>query len=202
MNKQEIIDTLLNIIKVSKHSSSGIKEIDITDEEAIYEAIKHIERSSKYRKKYKRYKNKYLTLNRRWLILLDDNSDKVVFDPQEELSEDFKAIQEYFNPEYKNPLLKEVEKELSKAGYNIISNNQLPKSKGDYLICRNILGNNNISLVYDVLSYSKDLYSVDEYDFPPIKYKNKAGFYDYGDGGYYEVKDILAWMPIPGIKYI
>lgn len=137
--------------------------------------------------------------------MIKKKSSKTVIDPAEDYKDEFETIREHFKSKSNNPhitdTIKEVEKELSEAGYNIISNNQLPKFEGKYLICKNILGN-NISLVYDVLSYSKDLYSVDEYDFPPIKYKNKAGFYDYGDGGYYEVKDILAWMPIPGVKYM
>ena len=136
-----------------------------------------------------------------------NKSSKIVIDPVEDFKEEFEAIREHFKSKSNNPhitdTIKEVEKELSEAGYNIISNNQLPKFEGKYLICKNILGNNNIGLAFDVLSYSKDLHSVDEYDFPPIKYKNKAGFYDYyGDAGYYEVIDILAWMPIPGVKYI
>lgn len=50
--------------------------------------------------------------------------------------------------------------------------------------------------ICDVLSYSDDLYTVDEFDF--YNMKGKSGFYDYdSEFGYFVVDDIIEFMYIP-----
>ena len=47
-----------------------------------------------------------------------------------------------------------------------------------------------------ILNFAKDLHSVDAYDF--INKKGVAGFYDSdSEYGYFEVPDVIAWMPLP-----
>lgn len=67
-----------------------------------------------------------------------------------------------------------------------------PKESGDYLVTLKIT--ENVSCV-DKLSYSLDLYSVDKYDFAGEK---RPGWYDFSsEWGYYEVNNVVAWMPSP-----
>ncbi len=63
MTSDEAINILNHIILVADTSDCGVKEIDGLDEEAIYMGIKALEyydKVSKYRKKAKRWKNKWL----------------------------------------------------------------------------------------------------------------------------------------------
>lgn len=47
-----------------------------------------------------------------------------------------------------------------------------------------------------VLGYAKNLYEVDKFDF--CDDKGKSGWYDYdSEYGYYEIDDVVAWMPLP-----
>ncbi len=67
----------------------------------------------------------------------------------------------------------------------------LPKEDGEYLCQRNF-GNHEL---FEVLSFSTNLYEVDEYDFCDI---NRAGFYDFdSEWGYYEAHNVVAWQPLP-----
>lgn len=71
-----------------------------------------------------------------------------------------------------------------------------PKNKGKYLTCgnRSIFGD---YVSYDVLGFSLDLNSIDEYDFPKEKYKNKPGFFYYdSEYGFGEYTHVLFWAPI------
>lgn len=66
-----------------------------------------------------------------------------------------------------------------------------PKKNGRYLVTRKGLYNN-----VEILSYAKDLYKVDRYDFHDQK--GKAGWYDFsGEYGYYSVNGVVAWMELP-----
>lgn len=67
----------------------------------------------------------------------------------------------------------------------------LPKKNGDYLVTvPSICGGGS---VYKY-SFATDLHKVDKYDFP----KHKSGFYRIdSEWGYYEVDDVIAWMPLP-----
>ena len=48
---------------------------------------------------------------------------------------------------------------------------------------------------YNVATYTKDLFSVDEFDFSDRK--GKAGFYDYDtEWGWFEYLNVSAWIPI------
>jgi len=68
----------------------------------------------------------------------------------------------------------------------------LPKESGDYPVTLKIT--EDCSCV-DKLNYSLDLYSVNKYDFAD---KKRPGWYDYdSEWGYYEVNNVVAWMPAP-----
>ena len=67
----------------------------------------------------------------------------------------------------------------------------LPKEDGTYL-CQINYGHHEL---FEVLSFSTNLYEVDEYDFCDI---NRAGFYDFdSEWGYYEVHNVVAWQSLP-----
>ena len=67
---------------------------------------------------------------------------------------------------------------------------RLPKD-GTYLVTlEGINGKPRI----DMMSFAKDLYKVDEFDFP----KHKCGWYNYdSEYGYWECTKVIAWMPLP-----
>ena len=73
---------------------------------------------------------------------------------------------------------------------------RLPAINGQYL-CQ-IKGSLK-NAYFDVFCFSDDLYSVDEYDFHKYRgKKKKSGFYDYdSEWGYFEVRGVAAWMPLP-----
>lgn len=71
---------------------------------------------------------------------------------------------------------------------------RLPKKDGKYLCVYEgfIVGCKHI----EVLSYSKNLYKVDEYDF--ASFKGERGFYSYNsEWGYINKNDVTHWMPLP-----
>lgn len=64
-----------------------------------------------------------------------------------------------------------------------------PKKNGEY-IC--IMRGRYIK----ILGWANNLYFVDDWSFE--KCKNKPGWYDYdSEVGYFEIKDVVAWMPVP-----
>lgn len=69
----------------------------------------------------------------------------------------------------------------------------LPNENGSYLVVYKAF---QYALV-DVKRFAKDLYSVDEYDFPN---EHRPGWYEYDDEyGYIERNDITHWMPLPNL---
>lgn len=67
-----------------------------------------------------------------------------------------------------------------------------PTEEGEYLVkCKGCY-------FHETACYSKDLYKVDKFIFND--YKGKAGFYSYGEWGYYEVTDLIAWTYIPAYE--
>ena len=71
---------------------------------------------------------------------------------------------------------------------------RLPKKDGKYLcVCKGFIGGYEY---IEVLSYSKNLYKVDEYDF--ASFKGKRGFYSYNsEWGYINKNNVTHWMPLP-----
>ena len=70
-----------------------------------------------------------------------------------------------------------------------------PEEDGQYLGIVKIF-NKNYS--YSIVSFSNNLYGVDNWDFPKSDYQNKKGFYNYdSEYGYYEVGDIICWAKMP-----
>lgn len=66
----------------------------------------------------------------------------------------------------------------------------LPKKNGDYLVTVPTFCGGSVFKS----SFATDLHKVDKYDFP----KKKSGFYGWdSEWGYYEVDDVIAWMPVP-----
>lgn len=51
----------------------------------------------------------------------------------------------------------------------------------------------------EVCRFSNNLFKVDKYDFYEYRgRKKKKGFYGYdGEWGYYEINNVIAWMPLP-----
>jgi hypothetical protein len=70
---------------------------------------------------------------------------------------------------------------------------RLPEEGGDYLTTvKGIVSNR-----YEILSFTKNLYKVDEYDFPD---KKEPGWYFLDrEYGFIEETDVIAWMPLPEI---
>lgn len=67
-------------------------------------------------------------------------------------------------------------------------NVRMPEKEGEYLVTTR--GRLNI------LSFAKDLYKVDEYDFGDRK--GVSGWFDYdSEYGYIETDGVTAWMPLP-----
>ena len=70
---------------------------------------------------------------------------------------------------------------------------RLPETDGQYLCQVGYIR----TVCFEVLRFSNDLYSVDEYDFEKCKGKNACGFYEYdSEWGHFAV-DVVAWMPLP-----
>ena len=70
---------------------------------------------------------------------------------------------------------------------------RLPNENGSYLVVYKAF---QYAFV-DVKRFAKDLYSVDEYDFPN---EHRPGWYEYDDEyGYIERNDITHWMPLPNL---
>ena len=67
---------------------------------------------------------------------------------------------------------------------------QPPEKSGGYLVSMRCVTHDVVAIA----SYATDLHKVDEYDFP----KHEAGWYNYdSEYGYYELDDVVAWMPSP-----
>lgn len=71
----------------------------------------------------------------------------------------------------------------------------LPEKDGKYIVVRKGISYGHYFI--DILGYSSNLRSVDNYDFWDAK-KGEGGFYDYDhEWGYCKIDDITHWMPIP-----
>ena len=69
----------------------------------------------------------------------------------------------------------------------------LPNENGSYLVVYKAFQ----YALMSVKKFAKDLYSVDEYDFPN---EHRPGWYEYDDEyGYIERNDITHWMPLPNL---
>ena len=106
--------------------------------------------------------------------------------------------------------LKEAVKIVRDNGYEVVDPKEnssvnpqkwIPASKapsedGKYLVvCKSIgMGCN---LMY-IANYAKDLSSVDDYDF---ENEQRGGWYYYdSECGYFEMSDVIAYMPLPTYK--
>ena len=69
-----------------------------------------------------------------------------------------------------------------------------PYKNGDYIVCSG-------QGIIEMLSYAKNLYKIDEFDFADKK--NKSGWYDYdSEYGYYVIDNIQYWMELPNSPII
>lgn len=69
-------------------------------------------------------------------------------------------------------------------------NEKLPEKEGD---CEYLVTSRS---GINILSFAKDLYKVDEYDF--WDKKGVSGWFDYdSEYGYIEIDGVIAWMPLP-----
>ena len=71
---------------------------------------------------------------------------------------------------------------------------RLPDKDGKYLVTKNYCGHRFVS----ILSFSTDLYKIDEYTF--YEDKGKAGWYNYdSEYGYVHIdkKTIIGWQDLP-----
>ena len=72
---------------------------------------------------------------------------------------------------------------------------RLPEEDGEYLVLYYTRSRYK-PYVYDVISFTNDLYKIDEYDF--IDQKGQKGwFYHDREYGFCEDNDVTAWMPLP-----
>lgn len=70
---------------------------------------------------------------------------------------------------------------------------RLPEKIGNYLITQKAAFPGHV--YRNIASYALNLHDVDEYDFED---KKRPGWYHYdSEWGYYELKDVMAWMPLP-----
>lgn len=94
------------------------------------------------------------------------------------------AIKEaYGNSEYTDEIIKALEQEPQW----ICAKEKLPEEDKSYLV--------SSESGLDILSFAKDLYRVDEYDF--WDKKGVSGWFDYdSEYGYIEM-GAIAWMPLP-----
>lgn len=68
---------------------------------------------------------------------------------------------------------------------------RLPDRADDYLVCRNLWGNNIIS----VCTWTDNLEKIDDFNF---YHKTRAGWFDYDiEYGYFEYNDVTHWMELP-----
>ena len=92
---------------------------------------------------------------------------------------------------YDSTTIMEIIKEQPKIDRWNPTSEGMPKENGEYL-CQINFGNHEL---FEVLSFSTNLYEVDEYDFCDI---NRAGFYDFdSEWGYHEVHNVVAWQLLP-----
>lgn len=94
------------------------------------------------------------------------------------------AIKEaYGNSEYTDEIIKALEQEPQWVS----AKERLPEEDKSYLV--------SSESGLDILSFAKDLYKVDEYDF--CDKKGVSGWFDYdSEYGYIEM-GAIAWMPLP-----
>lgn len=96
-----------------------------------------------------------------------------------------------FYPEVREKALQEIEPEF---GEWISVQDRLPKTNGSYL-CADYSKTFSKWFIR-ILSFSKNLYKLDEFDFP--KEKGKSGFYSYdSEWGYCKHDEVTHWMPLP-----
>lgn len=81
--------------------------------------------------------------------------------------------------------------ELPNGGWIPVSE-RLPEKDGKYLVTmRSFCG---LPQRIEVLHFATDLHKIDKFDFQA----HKCGFYGSdAEWGYYEVDDVIAWMPLP-----
>ena len=66
---------------------------------------------------------------------------------------------------------------------------KLPKKSGEYL-CTLQIGND--MRIVKMISFAKNLYKIDRFDF--YEKKGKAGFFDFDNNyGFYEISNVIAW---------
>lgn len=69
---------------------------------------------------------------------------------------------------------------------------RLPERNGKYMVCSSVRGRKYI----DCVSFARDLYMIDTYDFH--RSKGKSGFYEYdNEYGFYEYEGVTHWMHLP-----
>ena len=72
---------------------------------------------------------------------------------------------------------------------------RLPEEDGEYLVTVKSTFKNTRNYI-KLCCFARNLYLIDEYDF--VDKKGIAGFYKYdSEYGYYEMTDVIAWMPLP-----
>ncbi len=71
-------------------------------------------------------------------------------------------------------------------------NERLPEKIGNYLVTQKTSFSDYVYT--SIASYALNLHDVDEYDFAD---KKRPGWYEDSEWGYYELKDVMAWMPLP-----
>ena len=70
---------------------------------------------------------------------------------------------------------------------------EYPRDNTKVLITRDIYG---VPMV-DIGAFTFNLHELDSYDFSSKEYR-REGFFGYdSEWGYYEITDVLAWMPLP-----
>ncbi len=71
---------------------------------------------------------------------------------------------------------------------------RLPEVNGEYLVT--VRGLTGEYVKVEILYYAEDLYKIDEFDFNDKQ--GVSGWYNYdGEWGYYEVDNVVAWLPLP-----
>lgn len=72
---------------------------------------------------------------------------------------------------------------------------RLPEKDGEYLVTVKPTFKNMRNYIKHC-DFARNLYLVDEYDF--VDKKGAVGFYEYdSEYGYYEMTEVIAWMPLP-----
>lgn len=76
---------------------------------------------------------------------------------------------------------------------------RLPNKDGEYLVTYRSDIYPNYRLFVGIYVYSSNLSKVNKWDFPKKKY-NRNGWYGCDvEYGYYEVKNVIAWMELPEV---